>query len=147
MAESFASDEVLGARTPVDDPMIISLYRIVNHTNEVIPEREKWLYAGRLRAVLARSAMAERHSIIWIIPPDRWQAVADALPDPERPNLMRLDPTHVLTAEFNALTNTTARGRSDTYVCSYQLIDINTGSLTWEDSWEVKRSITGLTFD
>ncbi|MCA9296673.1 MAG: hypothetical protein KC983_09145 [Phycisphaerales bacterium] len=147
MAQSFVNTPAIGSRTPTDAPWVVSLYRVVNHTNEVIPDREKWLYTGRLRAVLARSDVAEARSIIWIIPPERWQVVRQELPDQTEPYGLRMNPTHLLTAEFSALTNTSARGRSDDYLCSFQLVGLDDGAIIWEDAWEVKRAISGLTFD
>lgn len=147
MAESFAHDEVIGRRTPDDDPWVISIYRVQNHTNQIIPEREKWLYIARLRAKLAQSDIAAQRGPIWIIPPERWPMVAEELGVSEEPYGLRMNPTHQLTAEFNTLTVTSGRGRSDTYVCSYHLYDLRTGTIVWEDSWEVKRAISGKTYD
>lgn len=147
MAQSFVSDEVIGARRESDSPWIISLYRVVNHTNQVIPDREKWLYVGRLRAMLAQSDVGKNRNIIWIIPPERWSIVAQELGVSEEPYGLRMNPTHLLTAEFHALTNTSGKGRSDAYLCSYQLVDLARGSLVWEGSWEVKRAVSGTTYD
>ncbi|MEM7227591.1 MAG: hypothetical protein AAF432_02135 [Planctomycetota bacterium] len=147
MAESFANDPVIGARSSTDERWVVSLFRVVNHTNQIIPEREKWLYTGRLRALLARSDVADKRSIVWIIPPERWNVVRQELPDQTEPFGLRLDPTHLLTAEFTALTTTSARGRSDAYLCSFELVDLIDGRVIWEDAWEVKRAIEGLSFD
>jgi hypothetical protein len=138
MAQSFAGDAVIGSRKPDDQPWVISMYRVTNHTNQIIPDREKWLYLARLRTELAQSDIATRRSLIWIIPPERWHIVAEEL---------RMNPTHQLTAEFHALTNTSGRGRTDTYLCDYQLVDLRTGRIVWEDKWEVKRAIAGRTYD
>ncbi len=146
MAQSFTQDDVINARAPGSEPWIISIYRIVNNTNQVIPEREKWLYINRLRAMLDRSDIAQRCNITWIIPPERWSIIAAETGEPE-PYGLRLDPTHLLTAEFNALTNTSGRGRTDTYLCAYELVDLATGQIIWQDAWEVKRAIAGRTYD
>lgn len=147
MAQSFAGDEVIGKRSPNDEPWVISVYRIINHTNQIIPDGEKWLYTARLRALLAQSDFAEQRSIIWVIPPERWAIVAEELGVSEEPYGLRMNPTHQLTAEFHALTNTSGRGRSDAYFCDYQLLDLQTGTMIWEDAWEVKRHASGLTYD
>jgi hypothetical protein len=146
-AQSFTGDEVMGRRKATDQPWIISIYRIVNHTNQIIPDREKWLYIARLRAMLAESDLAKQRSIIWVIPPERWSMVADELGVSQEPYGLRMNPTHQLTAEFNALTNTFAKGRSDMYQCSFQLLDLQSGQVVWEGSWEVKRAISGKTYD
>jgi hypothetical protein len=84
---------------------------------------------------------------MWVMPPAQWERVADELDDPREPLALRTPPTHQLTGTFLAQTLTSAAGRSDTYVCSYQLIDLSDGTLVWEDAWEVKRSIAGRTYD
>jgi hypothetical protein len=147
MAQSFANDEVIGARTSADQPWVISMYRVVNYTNQIIPDREKWLYLARLRAMLAQSDLARQQRIIWIIPPERWPIVAEELGVSEEPYGLRMNPTHQLTAEFHALTSTSGKGRTDAYLCDYQLLDLHSGQIVWEDKWEVKRAISGRTYD
>lgn len=149
MAESFTASEVIRQRSPENDPWVISIYRVINHTNQVIPDREKWLYIGRLRAMLARSDVSPRHALIWVVPPERWPNIAEAMNADvnAEPPYMRLPPTHVLTAQFNALTTTSGSGRSDTYLCAFELLELATGRMVWQDSWEVKRTVRGLTYD
>ncbi len=146
MAESFASDDVIGERTSEDDPWVISVYRVVNHTNQIIPEHERWLYLGRLRSHLAQSDLAEKRRLIWVVPPERWPVIQQHLDESSPPEL-RMEPTHLLTATFDALTRTGPRGRSDTYLCAYQLVDLESGRVVWEDRWEMKKSVSGLVFD
>jgi hypothetical protein len=147
MAQSFAVDPVINQRGPDDKPWVISIYRVVNNTNQIIPDREKWLYVGRLRAMLAQSDLTRQRSIIWIVPPERWHIIAEELGTSTEPYGLRMKPTHQLTAEFHALTNTSGKGRSDAYFCDYQLLDLNAGTIVWEGSWEVKRAIAGRTYD
>lgn len=147
MAESFAADDRIGLRTSGSEPWVISLFRVQNHTNQIIRENEKWLYLARLRAQLAQSDLARQRSIIWVIPPERWAMVAEELGVSQEPHGLRMKPTHQLTAEFHALTSTSGQGRSDAYVCSYQLLDLGTGRIEWEDKWEIKRAISGRTYD
>jgi hypothetical protein len=147
MAQSFAKDDVIGRRAATDPPWVISIERVTNHTNQLIPDREKWLYIGRLRAVLGEADFSKARSIVWVIPPERWPIIARELPDAKEPYGLRMKPTHLLTAEFAALTNTSGRGRSDAYLCDYQLIDLSTSKIEWEDKWEVKRAVSGKTYD
>ncbi|MFK7961036.1 MAG: hypothetical protein AB8G96_10975 [Phycisphaerales bacterium] len=147
MAERMTSDPVIGARTPASDPWTISIERIANRTNQIIPDGEKWLYIARLRGRLEATEFAAERSIRWIMPPERWAQVAAELESPAEPRLLREPPTHRLTGDFRALTETSATGRRDTYVCSYQLIDLLSGVLTWEGQWEVSRATRGLTYD
>ncbi len=145
MAESFAADPVIGRRSSGDDRWVVSIDRVANRTNEIIPDREKWLYVGRLRAILAESGIGADRGLIWVVPPEEWPRVTRELgPGEAGP---RLAPTHVLSAEFNALTNTSGAGRTDAYLCAFQLSDLRSGRLVWEDAWEVKRAAAGRTYD
>lgn len=145
MAESFARDPVMSRRTPRDSPWVISIDRVHNITNQIIPEREKWLYTARLRAQLQQSEIARQRNIVWVIPPERWPMVQEELG--QAPPELRRKPTHELTAEFGALTNTSGKGRSDMYLCEYQLVDLADGRIVWDDKWEVKRAVSGKTYD
>jgi len=147
MAQSFSSDQAIGQRTESSSPWVISINRVTNSTNQIIPDREKWLYVARLRALLAQSDVGMRRNIIWIIPPEQWRQVAAELGGSSEPYGLRMDPTHQLTAQFSALTNTSGRGRSDAYFCDYQLLDLQSGVIVWNDKWEVKRAISGRTYD
>ena len=143
MAQSFAGDPVIGRRTEASETWVISIDRVVNHTNQIIPDREKWLYVTRMRAQLAESDIARRRNIVWVVPPERWPAAAGELQSRHR----RLPPTHLLAAEFQTLTQTSAAGRSDTYVCACQLTDIGDGRPGWEDLWGVKYAVRGVTWE
>jgi hypothetical protein len=145
MAASFAQDEVIGQRTPQSPPWIVSIDRIHNFTNQIIPERQKWLYIARLRGVLAQSDIAWQRNITWIVPPEQWARLQEELGD--APPELRRTPTHTLTGQFDALTNTSGQGRSDTYLCSYFMFDLNSGVEIWHDKWEVKRAVSGKTYD
>ena len=151
MAQSFAADPEIAARSSSEQPMVVSIHRVVNQTNQVIPDREKWLYVARLRAMLSQSDLTRDRRVIWVIPPQQWVKLSDELgPEPAE---LRTPPTHELAATFYALTNTVGisgggpGGRSDAYFCSYDLVDLERGTIVWEDKWEVKRARTGLTYD
>jgi len=147
MAGSLAQHPVICARTMNDTPWIISINRVSNQTNQIIPEREKWLYIARLRTVLAQSSIGKERQLIWVMPPEQWAAVQDELADPGEPIELRMKPTHQLTADFYTLTNTSGAGRSDMYHCAYVLLDLTSGEELWRASWEVKRASEGKTYD
>lgn len=147
MSATFAQDNVISRRSADDQPWVISIDRVHNHTNQIIPDREKWLYIARLRALLAQSEIGKNRNIIWVMPPERWAAVQEELHDAHEPSELRLPPTHQLTADFYTLTTSTGAGRADTYHCAYVLFDLKTGEEVWRGDWEVKRAVTGRTYD
>jgi len=145
MAQSFSMDEDIASRGLQSERWVVSMNRIENHTNQIIPEREKWLYVARLRALLDQSTLSRERNLTWIIPPERWDLLRDELgPAPE---VLRLPPTHQLSGEFTALTNTSGQGRSDLYLAEYHLLSLDDGRTIWSDHWEVKRSISGTSYD
>ena len=145
MAVSFANDPVIGRRSDASERWVISIDRVANGTYQVMPSREKWLYVARMRALLDESDLARRWNIVWVVPPERWPAAAGELDTEDVPG--RLPPTHLLSAEFQTLTSTSAAGRSDMYVCAFQLTELEYGRLVWEDFWEVKYAVRGVTWD
>lgn len=147
MALSFAAAPVVAARSFDSPRWVISIDKITNHTNQIITENEKWAYIGRLRALLTQTRLSDVKNIAWIVPPERWPLIAAELRLIGEPADLRSRPTHVMTGEFGVITNTSGQGRSDSYVCSFQLVDLATGAMVWEDAWEVKRALTGTTYD
>ncbi len=145
MALSFANDSVIGRRTDASERWVISIDRVANGTYQVMPAREKWLYTSRLRALLGESDLARRRNIVWVVPPERWPAAAGELGTADVPG--RLRPTHLLSAEFQTLTSTSVAGRTDMYVCAFQLTELEYGRIVWEDLWEVKYAVRGVTWD
>lgn len=147
MASSFARTPEIARRTPRDRPWVISIARITNHTNQLISDNERWAYIGRMRALLTGAQISDRRALVWIVPPERWPIVASELGVIGEPPDLRRPPTHLMTGEFATLTETAADGRSDAYVCSFQLVDLIAGTIVWEDSWEIVRTERGRTFD
>lgn len=146
MAESFAGSDALADRDETDERWTISIHRIANHTNQIIRNTEKWLYVERMRGLLAQSDVGRARNIVWMYPAEHWRTIAERT-DYEQPPSLRMEPTHRLSGEFYALTTTSEAGRTDTYFCSYELVDLETGQLVWEDAFEVKRAIRGRTWD
>jgi hypothetical protein len=147
MAQSFARDPIIATRTPDDPRWVVSVSRVANQTNQIIPEREKWLYLGRLRGMLTRPELSEARSIVWVVPPERWPALSAEGPVVAEPDELRLPPTHLLTATFGSITTTSGAGRTDAYLCSYELLDLDDGRVIWGDGWETKRTVHGVVYD
>lgn len=123
MAESITADADFGAKR--DEPWIITIDRVINHTNDIIPEGEQRAYLARLRALLNLAKVPHV------------QFVREA--ELSGPN--RLLPTHAITAEFYAITRADRSARSDFYLCAFSLQDLKTDKLIWEDRYEVKRQV------
>lgn len=137
MTVSLLEDEVIGTRDGDSERWVISIDRVRNLTEHPMTVRQRWAAMARLRSRLAQTDFAQERNIAWILPPDRWQQYAS---DSYNPRAQRLLPTHSLHATFYSDTTSSLAGRSDAYLCAFTLTDLNTGSVIWEDSFEVKYS-------
>lgn len=147
MAQSFTATPAIAERTVRSPRWLISIDKVANNTNQIITENQKWAYVGRLRALLTQTKISDQKNLVWIVPPERWPIIAEELRSVGEPPELRRPPTHVMGATFDALTNTSGEGRSDAYLCTFQLVELASGALVWEDSWEVKRTVAGKTYD
>jgi len=134
MAASLARAEALSRRGPGSPTWWIAADRVVNKSNDIIPEREKELFIARLRALLNRSSLSGSRNLRFV----REAALAGS----GRPT-----PTHALTATFDALTHADPKRRTDYYLCAFQLIDLRDETVVWEDAYEVKRTVVRSKFD
>ncbi|MFG0329993.1 MAG: hypothetical protein ACF8PN_08860 [Phycisphaerales bacterium] len=131
MAESLiASDvEIMNA--------VIVADRVVNRTNHIMEPGEKELFVARLRRMLNESETLAVANV-------RFVAAADDLADlTEAPgeDATGVGPTHALTATFRTLTTVTRRVRDDAYVCAFQLQNLRTREVVWEDAYEVRFAV------
>ncbi len=122
MVGSLANDPQVAARS---GRWIIAADRVVNHTNDIIPRREQQAYLARLRALLNE---AELPGMVFVR-------------EAELASIGRTRPTHVLTAEFYALTHAGRTARSDAYLCTFGLVDLADDTVIWEDRYEVKYQV------
>lgn len=129
MAQSITGDADFAAQR--DRPWIIATDKVINHTNDIIPEGEQQAYLARLRALLNQAGVPHVQFVREV--------------ELSGPNRTR--PTHALTAEFYALTRADRTARSDMYVCAFALQDLSTDRVIWEDRYEVKRSVVRSKMD
>jgi PBP1b-binding outer membrane lipoprotein LpoB len=143
MTQSLMARKNVGSRTPGSTPWIVTMDRVINKSNDIIPDGEKWAFVNRLRAQLAQSPAMRERNIQFVVPP----AQANELNAREQAGTMRAKPTHALTATFYSITNASRGGRSDAYLCAFQLVDLKDDTIVWEDKYEVKRSVARNAFD
>lgn len=130
MAASLLTSEVRGAVAVID--------RAVNRTNDVIPQRELWAFLSRLQAQLAESPGLRERGLRFVLPAERAAELNVREGFDERG---RTPPTHALTATFYSVTTAGREGRADAYLCHFQLIDLNTTEMVWQDRYEVKYAV------
>ena len=125
-----ASDVDLGGKVIVTD-------RVVNRTNHMMPQGERELFLVRLRAALAQNEDLRRAGVVFVARPD--ELTDFTAPPPE--DAQGSGPTHALTATFRTLTNITRLERDDYYECAFQLQDLRTRAIVWEDAYNVRYAV------
>lgn len=144
MAMNLNSAPVISGRTPASPRWVFTMDRVANRTDHLLDDSEKWGTMARFRANLSRTMLTGERNIAFILPATEWQRYAGELFDPAQ---ARLAPTHALRAEFRSDTRSGFLGRSDQYLCAFQLLDLRDGVIVWEDSYEVKYSVLRNSFD
>lgn len=131
MAESLLSSEValIG--------IVVVTDRVVNRTNHLMRPGEKELFLNKLRATLGRVDSLRQAGVVFVARPDE---LTEFHPAPGVPG-RQSGPTHALTATFYSLTLVDRRHREDTYECAFQLQDLATRRIIWEDAYEVSYAV------
>ncbi len=145
MAQSFLKQSAIRKRKAASPKWVFSLNKVRNLTMHVIEPREQWRTMARLRALLTKSRGLSTKNIAFVLPPEEWLEYGgdNALADP----MYRATPTHSLQATFRSDTSQTIERRSDTYLCAFQLIHLESGEIIWEDAYEVKYVVAKNRFD
>jgi hypothetical protein len=145
MAADLAASPAIAQRNAASEPWVFTLDQVANRTEHLMDESERWGTMIRFRSRLSESFLARERHIRFVVPAVEWRRYADAefRANPDA----RLVPTHALRAEFRSDTSTSARHRSDYYLCAFQLVDLRDAQLVWEDAYEVKYAITRNALD
>lgn len=144
MARSLNAAPSVAARSPASERWVFTMDRVSNRTEHLMDDSEKWGIMGRFRANLAQTRLGRERNISFVLPAAEWQRYAGADFAPEQ---SRLRPTHALRAEFRSDTRSSLTARSDHYLCAFQLLDLESGALVWEDAYEVKYRVRRNEFD
>ena len=139
MARSIVADARVRQALHEDGALKVVVQPVENRlTAEVLPRGQAEAFTARVRALLSGH---DPDSFVWVLNRDdfydlRKKELEVALgPAPDAVN-----PRYALTAVFSSLSKETARGRSDFYVCTYELTDLQKRNALWSDSYKVKKS-------
>lgn len=140
MTVSLLNADALAGRSADSPPWIVTLDRVSNQTNHVIPANEQWAFMARLRAMLAQSDALAARNVRFVMSVDRLDQLGI---DRKAGGALgrNTNPTHVLGATFYSATTRTRDGRTDTYLCAFKLLDADDDRVLWEDGYEVKHAV------
>jgi len=107
-------------------------------TAEILPRGQAEGFTARVRALLSQRNPGQ---FVWILNRDDFYDLrGKELDVPLGPAPEAVNPQYALTAVFSSLTHETSQGRSDFYVCRYELSNVQTRNVLWSDSYKVKKS-------
>lgn len=140
MAASLAADAEVRAAIAEQGSLKVVMLPVQNYmTGEILPEGQKLAFIARVRSLLAKH---NRDDFTWIANKAAYnyarQQEIEGL-DPG-PNPDAMQPRYALQARFDSLTNVDARTRSSSYLCVYELSDLQTRELLWADRYEVHKT-------
>jgi PBP1b-binding outer membrane lipoprotein LpoB len=139
MARSIVADPRVQGAIHVNGSLKVVVQPVVNNlTAAILPRGQAEAFTTRVRALLS-----EKHptQFTWILNRDEFYDLRNKELDvPLGPSPDAINPQYALTAVFTSLTHENSEGRSDFYVCSYELSDLQTRAVLWSDSYKVKKS-------
>lgn len=139
MAASLLMSPVIAERTPASPRMVIVMDRITNRSDQYLPRSEQWLFMNRLRALLNQRDALRGRNMVFVLSKQQAEVLgerheADVVAD-------RTTPTHALAATLYSATQVTRATRSDMYLAAFNLIDLQSQDVLWEDTYEVKYAV------
>ena len=139
MARSIVADPRVRQAMAQQGPLKVVVQPVENQlTAEVLPRGQAEAFTARVRALLGQR---EPNRFIWILNRDDFYDLrGKELDVPLGPAPDAINPQYALTAVFSSLTHESSTGRSDFYVCRYELSDLQTRNVLWSDSYKVKKA-------
>lgn len=141
MAASIAADPRVQMAIATGGPLKVVIQPVDNQmTGEVLPAGQALGFVARVRSLLSKHAPDR---FVWVINRDDFDKLrAQELdhvgvgigPDPEA-----VSPHYALWAHFHTITNETSKARSSSYLCVYELTDLDRRTTLWTDKYEVKK--------
>ena len=108
-------------------------------TAEVLPRGQAQAFTARVRALLSQH---NPHQFVWVLNRSDFYDLRNKElegvslgPSPEA-----IDPRYALTAVFSSLSDESSKRRTDFYLCTYELSDLQTRNVLWTDSYKVKKT-------
>jgi hypothetical protein len=139
MAQSIAGDARVQDAIAREGKLSIVVQPVENYLRgEVIPRGPAEAFTGRVRTLLARH---DPEHFVWVMNRDAFYHLrqrevegVDPGPSPDA-----IDPHYALTAKFSSLAQVSAKGRTDYYLCVYELTNLRDRTVLWTSSYEVKK--------
>ncbi len=139
MARSIVADPRVQDAIAKDGSLKVVVQPVENQlTAEILPRGQSEAFTARVRALLSER---NPQQFVWILNKDEFYDLrGKELEVPLGPAPEAVNPQYALTAVFSSLTQETSKGRSDFYVCRYELSNLQSRAVLWSDTYKVKKS-------
>ena len=139
MARSIVADPRVRSAIQSDGALKVVVQPVENRmTAEVLPHGQAEAFTARVRALLSKHDPGQ---FVWILNKDDFYDLRQKELDvPLGPAPEAINPQYALTAIFSSLSDESSRGRTDFYLCTYELTNLQTRTLLWSDAYKVKKS-------
>jgi hypothetical protein len=126
-------------------PLKIVVEPVVNQMRaEVLPAGPADLFTARVRTLIAQH---DPERFVWIMNKSAFYRMRDKELDGVNlgPSPEAVNPHYDLTATFTSLADENDAGRTDYYVCNYQLSNLSDRTVLWTHAYQVKkRAVRGF---
>lgn len=139
MAASIAGDSEVQAAIQSEGKLRIVVEPVRNEMEAaVLPRGQAEAFTARVRFLLSKHA-PDRFT--WIMNRDAYYRLRQQELDvPLGPAPDAISPRYALVARFRSLADESSRTRTDSYLCVYELSDLQTRTILWTDKYEVKKT-------
>ena len=139
MARSIISDPKVQQAIHQGGPLRVVVQPVENQlTAEVLPRGQAEAFTARVRALLSQHAPDQ---FTWVLNKSEFYDLrGKELDVPLGPAPEAINPDYALTAIFSSLSQESSTGRSDFYLCRYELSNLQTRNVLWSDAYKVKKS-------
>ncbi len=139
MAMKIGADPAVQDEYAHHGPLKIVVEPVVNElTAEVLPQGQAEEFTTRVRTLLSKHSPEK---FTWVMNRDTYYELRGKELDTELgPSPDAVNPQYALTATFSSITHENHKGRSEYYLCVYQLTDLQHRNIFWTDKYELKKS-------
>jgi hypothetical protein len=146
LSAKLAASNFMHDRTAESPRMVITLSKVENLSNDLIPSGEQWYMMARLRDSFPIGELRMKRNLVFVIPAEHLQAGRDADNFPANFAGSR-QPTHEMTATFRSARRASGLDRTEGYDCEFRITDLTTGELCFAETVGFKRIAHGRSYD
>jgi hypothetical protein len=105
---------------------------------EVLPRGEAEAFTARVRFLLSKHDPGQ---FVWILNRDEFYELRGRERDDVLgPSPDAINPDYALTAHFRSITNENSKSRGSSYLCVYDLTNLQDRTLLWTDKYELQKT-------